>query len=102
VECLVRGLDAQIAVEDDERIDDGVEDRLRVFAFVNRLFDAGAKSGDVREGEHDAGGVPIGAAIGRGPKHIPRPVVGPDLTLDGRPARSDMVGQLLDVGDHAG
>ena len=52
VEGPVRRLNSQAGVEHNQWIHDGVQDRLRVFPFVNRLVDARAEGRDVREREY--------------------------------------------------
>src|SRR5580658_4607272 len=63
IEGPIRRLYLQLGVDNDDGIDYGVEDRLRVFSFVDGLLDTCAKGGDIRECEHRAQNLAIAPGV---------------------------------------
>ncbi|HEY3965022.1 MAG TPA: hypothetical protein VGM05_10765 [Planctomycetaceae bacterium] len=59
----VARLHAQVGIQDHDRINHRIENRLRVFAFVNCLLNTGTESGHVGEGNHGAFDVVTAAPI---------------------------------------
>ena len=88
IEGPVGRLHPQVGVQDHQRVDHRVEDRLRVLTLVNRLLDARTESGHVREREHGALDPTVASRIGGQSEKEP-PVALPDFA----PARRF-------VGDH--
>src|SRR5579872_6593724 len=63
IEGPIRRLYLQLGVDNDDRIDDCVEDRLRVFPFVDGLLYTCPKGGDIRECEHRAQNLAIASYV---------------------------------------
>src|SRR5580658_2934212 len=59
----IRRLHLQLGVDNDHGIDYCVEDRLRVFPFVDGLLDTCAKGRDIRECEHRAQNLAIASGV---------------------------------------
>src|ERR1044071_1466118 len=54
IESAIGGLHPEAIIKYDERCRHGVDDRLRVLAFVDRLLNTGAEGRDVGETKHAA------------------------------------------------
>jgi hypothetical protein len=93
VERAIAGLDPLIPAQDDQRIPDGIEDRLRALALVNGVADAGAEGSHIRERQHRAGDLPIALDIGRDVDNKP-PLPVAEVDLRCRSAGDDLAAVL--------
>src|SRR3954465_6394067 len=69
IESAIGGLHPQAVIEYDERCHHGVDDRLRVLAFVNGLLDTGTEGRDVGEAKHAAARLPGAVDLRRDVHH---------------------------------
>ena len=74
IESLIGCLHAAFIIQNHQRIDHRVDDRFRIFAFVNRLFQTRPESGDVLEREHGASGPLFASHVRCYSEHEPRSV----------------------------
>ena len=94
----VAGLHTKLIIQDDQRGGDGIENRLRVLAFVNGLLNTGPKRGDIREREDRPRRLPTGRRIGSRAKQE-APIATPDVTAAWRVIRDDLPTELLNILD---
>src|SRR5262245_10570394 len=82
VERPIAGLDSLVSAEHDQRIRNGVEDRLGAFTLVDDLIDACAESGHIRERKHGAANLALTIFVARyagNEKPVPVEKIGPRL-----------------------
>ena len=88
----------KLTIQDDQRGGDGIENRLRVLAFVNGLLNTGPKRGDIRECEDRPRRLPADCRIGSRAKQE-APIAAPEVTTAWRIIRDDLPTELLNIPD---